>query len=163
MATERTPDPKKGVQGNPGQVPWQEDPDILARMQEGARLRAQGLTGAEIALRQGIGRTQVYEDRKNLLELRKEQALAASDEHIENLRQRIAELDRIGQQVKQMLDDTDQRSLNRGALAAQLRQIEKDKASIEMDIAKLDGSLVEKRETKLEADGVTFTLNLKPE
>jgi len=146
MATERTPDPKKGVHGNPGQLPWQEDPDILARMQEGARLRSHGLTAPEIALKLGIGRTQVFEDRNRLLELRKEEAKDAVQHHIENLQQQAAE-------IRQALASTDTRSLNVGQLRGLLRQIE-------MDIAKLDGSLIERKETKLEADGVTFTLNL---
>ena len=138
--------PSRGSSGNPGQLPWQEDPDILARMQEGARLRSHGLTAPEIALKLGIGRTQVFEDRKNLLELRKEEAKDAVQHHIENLQQQAAE-------IREVLKDTNRQSLNVGQLRGLLRQIE-------MDIAKLDGSLIERKETKLEADGVTFTLNL---
>jgi hypothetical protein len=140
------PNPTKGVQGNPGQLGWQEDPAILARMQEGARLRSHGLTAPEIALKLGIARSMVYEDRNRLLKLRKEEAKDAVQHHIENLQQQAAE-------IRKALDSTDTRSLNVGQLRGLLRQIE-------MDCAKLDGSLVERKETKLDADGVTFTLNL---
>ena len=146
MASGRAPDPRKGVSGNPGQLPWQEDPEILARMQEGARLRSHGLTAPEIALKLGIGRSVVYEDRERLLELRREEAKDAVQQHIENLQQQAAE-------IREVLKDTNRQSLNIGQLRSLLRQIE-------MDIAKLDGSLVERKETKLEADGLTFTLNL---
>lgn len=148
MASEQK-DPKKGTQGNPGQLPWQEDPDILARMQEGARLRSHGLTAPEIALELGIGRTQVYEDRNRLLELRKEQAVAAADEHIENLRQQAVE-------VRAALADTDTRSLNVGQLRGLLRQIE-------MDIAKLDGSLVDRKEVKGEIRTIQSLLSEVPD
>ena|SRR5215472_4325503 len=145
MANGRT-GPARGVSGRPGELPWDQDQVILERMQEGARLRSHGLTPPEIGLKLGISRTQVYEDRNRLLELRKQQALSAVDEHIENLRQQALE-------IRQALEGTDRRSMNVGQLRGLLRQIE-------MDIAKLDGSLVDRRETKLDADGVTFTLNL---
>jgi hypothetical protein len=118
-------------------------------MQEGAKLRSRGLTGPEVALRQGIDLSVVYDDRNRLVELRGEQATAAVDEHIENLRQQQRE-------IVAALEDTDSRSLNVGQLRGLLR-------AIEMDIAKLDGSLIERREDKVQLDGTTFTLNLKPE
>lgn len=140
--------PSRGTAGRPGALPWDEDGHILERMQEGAKLRSQGLTSPEIAVQLGISRTQVYEDRNRLLALRKEQAVEAVDEHIENLRQQQRE-------IIKALQGTDRRSLNVGQLRGLLRQIE-------MDVAKLDGSLVERKETKLDAEGLTFTLNLKP-
>lgn len=147
MANHRTGH-TRSEHGRQGNLPWQKDQVILDRMQEGAKLRAQGLTGPEIALRQGIDLSVIYDDRKRLLELRKEAAVDAVEEHIENLRQQQRE-------IVQALERLDRRSANVSHLRSLLRQIE-------MDIAKLDGSLIERKETKVDAEGLTFTLNLKP-
>lgn len=128
----RTTGPERGERGRTGQRPWQEDPAILERMQEGAKLRSQGQTAPEIALLQKVHISVVYEDRKRLLELRTSEAKEALEEHIENLRQQQRE-------VIQTLSKTDRRSVNVAPLHGLLRQIE-------MDIAKLDGSLVDRRE-----------------
>src|SRR5579859_6922906 len=112
----RTTGPERGEHGRHGQRPWRETPDILARMQEGARLRSHGLTGPQIALQLGISVPVVYEDRDRLLELRREQASAAVDEHIENLRQQAAE-------IRRDLEGTDRRSLNVGQLRGLLSML----------------------------------------
>jgi hypothetical protein len=131
--------------GRPGNLPWQKDQLILDRMQEGAKLRAQGLTGPEIALRQGIDLSVIYDDRKRLLELRKEAGIDATDEHIENLRQQQRE-------AHGDLERTDFRSVNRASLRSLIRQYE-------IDIAKLDGSYVERKEVKGEIRTVQSLLN----
>lgn len=138
--------PDRGVSGRPGSLPWREDPVILGRMRDGQRWRASGLSAPEIAQKLDVHVSVVYEDRNRLIELVKEEAANAVEQHILNLRQQANE-------IKDALEGTDRRSLNVGQLRGLLRQIE-------MDIAKLDGSLIERRETKVDADGLTFTLNL---
>lgn len=134
---------------------WRQDQNILGRMRAGWDLMCQGLTRAEIGFRLGISVETVSQDRANMQELFAEERDANADvvrasveEHITNLRQ-------LWTKVHEMLTSTDRKSLNRGALVGQLR-------AIEMDIAKLDGSLVERKEVKGDLEGVTFTLNIKP-
>lgn len=127
-------------------VPWREDPEILGRLEQVARAMAGGKSMAHAARELGMPYTSLVEDWHRILELQAERAPNALNEHIASLRQQQ-------QDIIAALEGTDKRSLNVGQLRSLLRQIE-------MDIAKLDGSLVERRESKLEAEGVTFTLNL---
>lgn len=113
-------------------------------------MRAKRLTRPEIALIQGVSIETVKEDRARLLELRKSEAVGAVDAHIEQLQaladQIQAKLDggpvevvRTGPTGKEYTVEVE----DRAQLLRELRQIE-------MDIAKLDGSLVERREDKHE-------------
>lgn len=136
---------RRGQSGRPGSRPWHEDPEILARIERVGRLKAAGHTNPTIAIQTGTSVETVKADWAHLRELRRESAVSALEEHLENLRS-------IKQMIHGLIEDTDNRSLNIGQLVSQLRQIE-------LDIAKLDGSYVQR--TELSANGpVTFTLKI---
>ena len=139
----------KGQRGKPGQVPWREDKAILDRMEEVADLRMGGKSYPAIALALSVSLATAHADWQRWKELYAERVEDRTEEHVANL-------EALKRKVLALIDDTANNSLNKSALVAQLR-------AIEMDMAKLDGSLVERKETKLEAEGLTFTLNLKPE
>jgi len=67
-------------------------------------------------------------DLARLRDLRREEAIEAVEEHVQNLQA-------LKRRAYELLDGTDSRSLNRSAILGVLRQIE-------MDIARLDGSLL---------------------
>lgn len=121
-----------GRKPNGQQLPWREDPEIIARMQEVAELRAAGNSLPMVARKLGLAVSTVYEHWDRWLELVRERAESKAGEH-------VVQLEALKARIVRELDDAGRQSLNRSALIAQLRQVE-------MDIAKLDGSLVERKE-----------------
>jgi DNA-binding transcriptional MerR regulator len=124
----------RGQKGGAHQIPWREDRDILARIAQVRRLRSHGLTVPEIALRLEVSPDTVKDDFNRDKELAAENATDAREEHIGNLRE-------LWRMTHDLLKDTDAKSLNKSALVGQLRQIE-------MDIAKLDGSQIDRSEVE---------------
>jgi len=132
MSNPRTGSTKgyRGQKGGSHQIPWRDDREILARIGQVRRLKSQGLTAPEIALRLNVSRETVFSDLQRDRELAAESATDAREEHLANLRE-------LWRHTYELLAQTGNQSLNKSALVGQLRQIE-------MDIAKLDGSLVDR-------------------
>src|SRR5579863_356494 len=124
----------RGQKGGAHTLPWRENRDILARIATVRRLKSQGLSNPEIALRLNVNAATVWEDTQRDKELAAESVTDAREEHIGNLRE-------LWRMTHDLLKDTDAKSLNKSALVGQLRQIE-------MDIAKLDGSQVDRSEVE---------------
>ena len=120
----------RGQKGGAHTLPWRENHEILARIPQVRRLKAKGLTMFEVGQRLGISEETVKLDLGRDKELAAENASDAREEHIGNLRE-------LWRQTHELLEATGNQSLNKSALVGQLRQIE-------TDIAKLDGSFVER-------------------
>ncbi len=132
MANARTGSARgyRGQKGGSHTLPWRQDREILARIAQVRRLKSHGLNVPEIALRLEVSTETVYADLVRDRELAAENVTDAREEHLTNLRE-------LWQQTHELLEATGNQSLNKSALVGQLRQIE-------MDIAKLDGSLVDR-------------------
>jgi hypothetical protein len=128
---------------------WRRDKAILDRMTKVAEMKLAGLTDAHIALKLDVTTKTVQRDRQRLVELRQDKAIAATDKHIESLETLKAKL-------MEQLNRTNSSSVNVGALFRELRQIE-------MEIARLDGSLNQKIELSQEGPWeFTFDLGRDP-
>lgn len=148
----------KGESGRPGQLPWQQDPEILQRIRRVVELRSNGRTLAEVAAELDVSLETAKADWARLKELRKEEAVDALEQHIETLQrlkaQLHAELDRL---VVYTDREGDERVSDRQERARIYESIRK----VEMDIARLDGSLVERKElTGKDGAPLTFTLEI---
>lgn len=131
---------KKGIRV----MPWREDPEILERMQRVADEHAKGIALPKVAHTLGIAVSTAYEDWDRHLELYRERIAKRAEDH-------VGELYAILRLLDEELKRADRRSLNRGSILAQRRQVV-------MDIAKLDGSLKEK--VVHEGGPIAFTLKL---
>ena len=120
--------------GEVGQRPWREDPDILKRVEQVWDLSAEGNKPPLIATQLGIALSTVYEDLDRYVELYQERAES-------KVAERVSNLEALKRRILRQLQSTGSQSLNVGQLLNLLRQVE-------MDIAKLEGSLVERKEVK---------------
>ena len=134
------------VKGEKGQRPWQKIPEVMQRVVKVHELTMQRLPAFEIASQLDVSERTVEDDRKRYRQYAREHLVADVDNHVERL-------GHLSRKAWEMLNETDSRSLNKSAILAQLRQIE-------MDIAKLDGSLKEKLEVDTDQP-ITFTLNIQ--
>jgi hypothetical protein len=145
MANKRT-GVSRGTHARHGTLGWRDDPEIMDRIAEVGRLKAKGWYHHEIARKVGISTQTVTTDWQRVLILKREQAIEPLNQHIDNLRE-LARLihEKIdggpvlvtktapnGKEFTVEVED-------RAQLVAQLRQVE-------MDLAKLDGSLIERKE-----------------
>lgn len=126
-------------------VPWQEDPEILERMQRVADEHAKGISLPKVAHMLHISVKTAYEDWDRTLDLYQERAARRAEDH-------VGELYAVLRVLNEELKRADRRSLNRGSIAAQIRQTI-------MDIAKLDGSSKEKVAVE-QSSPIAFTLNI---
>lgn len=138
----------RGTRGRRRSLRWDSDPEVLGRMASGERLRAQGLTRAEIAVHLAVSQHTVSKDLARLIDSRRAAGFEAVDDHIASLmalKRRAWEMLESGPVLVPYTDPSGKTKYkeveDRSALLAQLR-------SIEMDIAKLDGSLVQRTEVK---------------
>jgi hypothetical protein len=126
-----------GQKGGSHTIAWRQDQVILARIGQVRELRARKLTYLEIAATLEISADTVKEDLSRGIELAKDEAADALQIHLDALNQ-------LAREIRSRLEATGNQSLNVGQLYGQLRQIE-------MDIAKLDGSLIDRQRLDVEA------------
>ncbi len=153
MANPRTGRTKgyAGQRGGAHQIPWREDREILARIAQVRRLRAQHLTIPETAQRLGVSTTTVSDDIQRDRELAVEDARDARDLHVANLHEQAKEQRGEIERIERLLAETSERSLNVSGLVGQIQAARRELRALEMDAAKLDGSLVERQKVDVEA------------
>jgi len=91
-----------------GQLPWQQDPEILQRLEVVLALSLQGRSGREIGQQLGLDPDTIYDDRKRIRELAQEQVLGSLSETVGRLRWVMAN-------AEQAFLETKETSLNRSA------------------------------------------------
>ena len=109
--------------GTRKQVPWRDDPQVLARLEQVADLRAAGLQTGQIAERLGVSRDCTQDDYRRLGELAASAALGSIAESVERLRL-------IYRQALGAFAATPSGSLNRSAYLSVARQCVVDEARL---------------------------------
>src|SRR5215472_12327407 len=154
MANRRT-GTSRGESGRPGTLPWREDPLILERINLVRTLRAQGFKTAAIVgpvneLMRSRGAPEItYDtvrwDNHRIKELLAEERAEAIEVEEEARQAHIEALEEVKRQAWLAVNSASAASLNRSAYLNTIRATEET-------IAKLDGSFVERKETKLDAE-----------
>lgn len=125
---------RDGRSGATKQLPWREDASVLDAMDAVVKLHSEGVSMPQVAKRLGIPVSTCYDHWNRGLELRKERVTEAVNDH-------IAEMYAFLGRLYAELDQAESRSLNKGQILGQIRQTY-------MDIAKLDGSMIDRKEVK---------------
>lgn len=125
---------RDGRTGHTKQLPWREDPEVLDAIDRVVEMHSKGISLPRCSQTLGIPIASTYRYWNCALELRKERVTEAVNDH-------IAELYALLQIHYNELEAADRRSQNKGVILGAIRQTI-------MDIAKLDGSLVDRKEVK---------------